>query len=92
MANSHEWQLPEGVTLDELTEYAERKIREKRRQYNRDHPEIVKQQRLRTYANFLRRNGMLVMDAQVPAPPWNELQEKCILQAIRANMEGLRNE
>ena len=43
MANSHEWQLPEGVTLDELTEYAERKIREKRRQYNRDHPEIVKQ-------------------------------------------------
>lgn len=92
MANSHEWQLPEGVTLEQLTAYAENKLREKRRQYNASHPEIVRQQRIRTYANFLRRNGMFVMDAQVPAPPWNELQEKCILQAIKANLEGLRNE
>lgn len=84
--------IPEGYTLEEITALAEQQLREQRNKYNKNHPEIVKQQRLRTYANFLRRNGMLVMNVQVPAPPWNELQEKFILQAIKANMEGLRNE
>lgn len=92
MAKSHDWQLPEGVTLDALTEYAERKIREKRREYNRSHPEIVMQQRKRTYANFLRKQGVFVMDAKLPDLPWSKDQERLILNALKANVEGLRNE
>lgn len=88
MASSHDWQLPEGVTLDALTEYAERKIREKRREYNKSHPEIVERQRCRTYKNFLQRHGMVVIE-KLPPQPWDTATEKNILQSLR---EGLRYE
>ena len=84
-------EIPDGYTLEELEEAAKEYIRRKRREYNKKHPDIIEQQLLRTYTNKLRKNGFFVMHAELPEPPWTEDQEKFILQAIRANMEGLRN-
>ena len=85
-------EIPDGYTLEELEEAAKEYIRRKRREYNKKHPDIIEQQRLRTYANALRRNGFFVMNAEIPDLPWSETQEKMILQAIRANVEGRRYE
>ena len=88
----HSFTIPDGYTLEQITELAEERLREQRRNYNKTHPEIILQQRLRTYANTLRKHGFFVMKGTVPPPPWNELQERSILRAIQANQEGLRNE
>lgn len=85
-------QIPEGFSLEEITALAEQQMREKRNQWNREHPETIKRQRIRTYANYLRKNGLFVMNAELPALPWNKDQERMIINAIRANVEGLRNE
>lgn len=84
--------IPEGYTLEEITALAEQQLREQRNKWNREHPETIKRQRIRTYSNFLRKNGLFVMDAELPALPWNKDQERMIINAIRANVEGLRNE
>lgn len=88
----HEWQLPAGFTQEQIDRYAAEQERKRRRQYNQSHPEIVRNQRIRAYANFLRRQGYFVMHAALPELPWNKDQERMILNAIRANAEGLRNE
>ena len=90
--NRREFTIPDGLTLEQITELAEQKLREQRNEYNRKHPDIVKQQRLRTYANYLRRHGFLVMKGDLPDPPWSDLQERAILRAVQANKEGMRNE
>lgn len=89
----HEWQLPEGFTQEQIDRYAAEQERKRRREYNQRHPEIVRNQRIRTYSNFLRKQGVFVMDAgSFPPQPWDSLTEKAVLQAVRANLEGLRNE
>ena len=80
-----EWNLPDGLTLDQLDEYARQRENARRRADYAKHPERVLRQRLSTYSNFLRRNGRIVM-ARPPAPPWNDLQKKAILHAIEAAM------
>lgn len=52
-----QWQIPDGVTLEQITAYAEQRLREQRRKYNKEHPEIIEQQRIRTYTNFLVKRG-----------------------------------
>ncbi len=78
--------LPDGITLQLLDEYARTKENERRRAYYRKNPERMEAQRMTTYTNFLTRRGKLVM-SMPPAPPWNELQEKAILSSIKAAME-----
>ena len=85
--------IPEGYTMEEIVSMAEQKLRDQRNKYNRTHPEIIEQQRIRTYINYLRKRGKLVLDAsQLPALPWDEPQGLSILKAIRENVEGLHNE
>ena len=84
--------IPEGYTLEEITALAEQQLREQRNKWNREHPETIKRQRIRTYSNYLRKNGIFVMNAELPALPWSKDQERMIINAIRANVEGLRNE
>ena len=86
------WKLPDGYTQDQIDQYAAELERKRRRVYNQNHPEIVLAQRTRAYVNFLRRQGYFVMHAALPELPWNKDQERMILNAIRANAEGLRNE
>lgn len=86
------YSIPEGYTMDQIVSMAEKKLRDQRNEYNRTHPEKVKQQRIRAYSNYLRRNGVFVMDAEIPPLPWDELTCRSILNAIRANMGGLRDE
>ena len=79
-------------SLAQIEEYAAQRARQQRNAWNAAHPELVKQQRIRTAANLLRRNGYFVMKEQFPAPPWTDLQIRAIQQAILANQEGLRDE
>ena len=87
-----EWNLPEGLTLEQLDEYARQRENARRRADYAKHPERVERQRLSTYSNFLRRHGRIVM-TRPPAPPWSDLQKKCILKALEAAMaeEGAPN-
>ena len=82
---SMEWNLPEGLTLDQLDEYARQRENARRRADYAAHPERALRQRLSSYSNFLRKNGRIVI-ARPPAPPWNDLQQKAILQALEAAM------
>ena len=85
-------QIPEGFSIEEVAELAAQHLRQQRNEYNRQHPEVIRQQRIRAYSNFLRKNGLFVMNAELPSLPWSKDQERMILNAIRANVEGLRNE
>ena len=90
---SQRFAIPDGYTMEEIVSMAEQKLRDQRNKYNRTHPEIIEQQRVRTYSNYLRKRGKLVIDATfLPPLPWDELQGRSILGAIRANLEGLRDE
>ena len=77
--------LPDGVTLELLDEYARQKENERRRAYYANHPERVEQHRITAYTNFLNRHDKLVIPMP-PAPPWTDLQEKCFMQMIQAAM------
>lgn len=77
--------LPDGLTLEELDEYARQRENARRRADYAKHPERVLRQRLSTYSNFLRRNGRIVMD-RPPAPPWTDLQKRAILKALETAM------
>lgn len=78
--------LPEGVTLEMLDEYARQRTNARRRaEYARD-PDRVTKYRLATYTNFMQRNGMLVIPMP-PALPWSDLQQKCVMQMVKKAME-----
>lgn len=80
-----QFNLPDGLTLEQLDEYARKKENERRREDYARHPERAERQRLSSYTNFLRRHGRIVM-ARPPAPPWNDLQAKAILKALETAM------
>lgn len=77
--------LPEGLTLEQLDEFARKRENARRREDYARHPERVERQRLSSYTNFLRRHGRIVM-TRPPAPPWNDLQAKAILKALETAM------
>ena len=81
-------QIPEGFSIEEVAELAAQQLREQRTKYNREHPQVVERQRIRTYRNFLQRHGMVVIE-KLPPQPWDPATEKNILQSLR---EGLRYE
>lgn len=56
-----EWELPAGVSLEDVTEYALQVERKRHREWNRNNPEKVLAQRMRTYCNFLRKHGFTVI-------------------------------
>lgn len=89
MAKSYPWmgELPEGLTLEMLDEYARHKENARRRADYAKHPERVERNRLTTYTNFLNRHGKLVIDCP-PALPWNEAQQSAILNELARAMEG----
>ena len=65
------FELPPGVTLEQLDAYArERESARRRADYAR-HPERAERQRLTTYTNFLRRHGRVVLD-NLPPWPWTD--------------------
>lgn len=55
-----QWELPAGYDLETVVAYAEERERKKRRDWNRNHPELVEQQRIRTYCRFLVKRGYTV--------------------------------
>lgn len=59
-----QWELPAGYDLETVTAYAEEQERRKRREWNRNHPELVEQQRIRTYCRFLAKRGFTVTDPE----------------------------
>ena len=54
------WELPAGYDLETVTAYAEERERRKRREWNKNHPELVEQQRIRAYCRFLAKRGFTV--------------------------------
>lgn len=79
--------LPDGLTFEDVEELIRQRENEKRREDYARHPERNIRQRKSAYANFLRRQGCLVMDNVPPAPPWTELQQRAILHAVEAAMK-----
>lgn len=77
--------LPEGVTLEQLDAYARARENARRRADYARHPDRVERQRMTSYTNFINRHGKLVIPVP-PAPPWSELQERCLLGMLRAAM------
>lgn len=55
------WNLPAGVDLDDVVSYAEKMERKRHRDWNRNHPEKVLEQRTRTYINFLTKRGYTIL-------------------------------
>jgi len=86
MSVSDALQLPPGVNFAILDEYARRRELERRRAYYANHPKQIEKQRIRTYTNFLNRHGQLVIQTP-PAPPWNDVQAKCLLHMLRCALE-----
>ena len=75
-------------SLEQIEEYARQRERQQRNRWNREHPEKVMQQRIRTAANLLRRHDYTVIKGKFPPPPWSELQVRALQQAILANQGG----
>lgn len=65
------FELPPGVTLEQLDAYARERENERRRADYARHPERAERQRLTTYTNFLRRHGRVVLD-NLPPWPWTD--------------------
>jgi len=61
---SQSWNLPEGVTLEMLDEYARERENAARRESYARHPDRVMRQRLTSAANLLARYGLLDTDAR----------------------------
>lgn len=83
---SKQFILPEGITLEQLDEYARQRENARRRADYARHPERVERHRLTTYTNFLRRHGLMVVPTP-PALPWTPQQQAEVLQALQAAME-----
>lgn len=85
--SSKGFQLPEGITLEQLDAYARERENARRRADYRKHPERVERHRLTTYCNFINRHGLSVIPTP-PAPPWTEQQRDEIILALQTAMEA----
>ena len=65
------FELPPGVTIEQLDAYARERENARRRADYARHPERAERQRLTTYTNFLRRHGRVVLD-NLPPWPWTD--------------------
>lgn len=65
------FELPPGVTLEQLDAYARERENARRRADYARHPERAERQRLTSYTNFLRRHGRVVLD-NLPPWPWTD--------------------
>jgi len=54
-------ELPENITPSQAEQIFRAGLREYHREYRRNHPEQVIQQRIRTYRNFLVKHGFVVI-------------------------------
>lgn len=79
------YDLPEGVTLEMLDEYARQKENARRRADYARHPERIDRQRTNTYRNFFNRKGYIVVPMP-PAAPWDEMTQGRILSDLRTAM------
>ena len=87
MAKVYPWDnLPEGLTLEMLDEYARVKENARRRADYAKHPDRVLRNRLTTATNLLNRHGRIVMSCPPPLP-WTEAQQSAILTELAAAME-----
>lgn len=77
--------LPNGVTVEMLDEYARQRENARRRADYAKHPERVERQRMSTYRNFFNRRGYLVVPMP-PAGPWDELTKGCLMHALESAM------
>ena len=85
--------IPEGYTLEEITALAEQQLRDQRNKWNREHPETIKRQRIRTNTNFLKKHGFMVLDIKnLPKDiwGWDELTQRSLVNAIRAAVQEYR--
>ena len=86
-----QWKLPDGLTEEMLIDYARNRENARRRADYARHPERVERQRMTTYTNFLNRHGKLVIPAP-PPPPWTDLQERCLLNMLKAALQEVNQE
>ena len=56
-----QYNLPDGITLEQLDAYARERENARRRADYAKHPERIERQRVNTYRNFLTRRGYLVI-------------------------------
>jgi len=85
--------VPDGFTLEQITELAELRLRDQRNKYNKEHPEIIERQRIRTNTNFLKKHGFCVLDIKnLPKDiwGWDELTQRSLVNAIRAAVQEYR--
>lgn len=54
-------ELPKNITPEEAEQIHRAWVRAYHREYRRDHPDQVVQQRIRTYSNFLTKHGYTVI-------------------------------
>lgn len=91
MANRKPYTIPDGWTMEMLEEAAAEYARKKRNEYNRAHRDLITQQRIRTSANLLRKNGYYVMaiDAMPAGEPfdWAEGEVRFVIGSIRSYIE-----
>lgn len=81
------YDLPEGVTIEMLEEYARQHENAKRRADYARHPERVERNRMSTYTNFMNRHGKLVMQWPSAPQPWSDMQRDCIIHMVLCAME-----
>ena len=53
--------LPDGLTLEQLDELVAQRARQKRNEYNANHPEVVLRRRIATSINLLTKHGYVVL-------------------------------
>lgn len=91
MANRKPYKIPDGWTMEMLEEAAADYARKKRNEYNRAHRDLIEQQRIRSSANLLRKNGYYVMpiDAMPAGEPfdWQEEEVKMVIGSIHGYIE-----
>ena len=80
--------LPEGITLEQLDEYAVQRERERRRDSYHRHPERVERNRISTYTNFLQRHGKVVIPVPAAPWPWSHAQKEIIVYSVYLAMRG----
>lgn len=83
-----EWtDLPEGVTLELLDQYARQRENARRRADYAKHPERVEKHRTQTYTNFLNRHGMLVIPFPRAPRPWSDMQKDCFIHMLECAID-----
>ena len=77
--------LPDGITMEQLERYAVEKQRRQRNEYNRAHPEKVMAQRITAAKNLIQKNGGAVVMGPCPdADDWdNPVVQQMLLAALR---------